>query len=95
MNGESVVIAKCPAGHEQTFYLDPSLTLEWAQQWAGLLDGSSPLYVHSPIGTDSPIGKCCFEMRGSICGEQFRCEVFRGPVTRPTAPSPAGGSSGQ
>jgi hypothetical protein len=43
-------------------------TREYAELFAGLLDGTSTMYVHPP-GPESVIGKC------GICGAQIRCVV--------------------
>lgn|SRR5678815_2537693 len=62
------IAANCPNGHTQTLRLE-GFTREYAEGYAGLLDGTSPWYVHSPIGTDSLIGKC------ATCKAQIKCEV--------------------
>ena len=85
------LIAVCKNGHSQTLqYKD--LPLEFVVQQAGLLDGTSPFYVHSPIGTDSVIGKC------GICGTQISCTVSTadtndsgGTDPEPGPSSPPGG----
>ena len=41
---------------------------EYAKTLAGLLDGTSHLYVYKP-GPDSPIGKC------GVCGSALGCDV--------------------
>lgn len=63
------ITARCEQGHSQEIRVDGSLGLEWAKGQAGLPDGSSPMYLRSPIGTDSVIGKC------GICRAQIQCEV--------------------
>jgi hypothetical protein len=63
------VTARCAEGHEQTLNVDAAMGLEWVKGWVGLMDGTSPFYVHPPIGTDSMIGKC------GICGSQIKCTV--------------------
>lgn len=45
-------------------------TLVEAKTIAGLMDGTSPVYVFKP-GKDSEIGKC------ASCGGQFKCEVVQ------------------
>lgn len=66
---EITVTATCAEGHSQALRVDGKLGLEWAKMWAGLMDGTSPLYIYPPIGTDSLIGKC------GICGSQIKCSV--------------------
>jgi hypothetical protein len=68
-----IITARCENGHSQEIKIDGELGLEWAKGQAGLLDGTSPMYLHSPIGTDSVIGKC------GLCRTQIRCEVTEGP----------------
>lgn len=48
-------------------------TRQYVEQFAGLLDGTSPLYVYPP-GTSSDIGKC------GMCGGRFTAEVTEGEV---------------
>lgn len=60
----------CMNGHSQRLGVDPRLGIEFANQQAGLMDGTSPHYVVSPVGTDSPIGKC------GICKAQLTARVF-------------------
>jgi hypothetical protein len=70
-----LVTAKCDNGHEQKIkFINPvegvkTDDLAWAKTWAGLMDSTSQLYVASPIGTDSVIGKC------GICKAQIHCTV--------------------
>lgn len=59
----------CTNGHRQRLGVDPRLGVEFAHQQAGLMDGTSPHYVVSPVGTDSPIGKC------GICKAQLTATV--------------------
>jgi hypothetical protein len=66
---EISVTAKCVGGHEQTLKLQ-GMSLETARAWAGLMDGTSPFYVRSPIGDpDTLIGRC------GICRGQITCTV--------------------
>ncbi len=58
----------CENGHEQVIKVN-GMTDDWVEMWAGLLDGTSPMFVHSPIGTDSVIGKC------GICQKQLKATV--------------------
>lgn len=57
-----------PEKHAKVLRIDPVLGIAWAIQLAGLLDGSSAMYIHKP-GPDSPIGKC------ATCGGHLKCEV--------------------
>lgn len=66
MRKHFLIIAKCANGHVEEIR-GGGLGLEWAMILAGLLDGSSPLYQPSPIGTDRIIGKC------GICLAQLKC----------------------
>jgi hypothetical protein len=64
-----VIRAKCDNGHVQ------EITIRNQPRWyaeglAFLMDGTSPMYVHSPIGTNSVIGKC------GICRAQIHCELL-------------------
>lgn len=72
---------ECPNGHFQKLVIK-GLGRQWAEEQAGLLDGTSPMYAFSPIGTPSVIGKC------GICGTQIRCTVSevqgeKTPIKRP------------
>ena len=87
------ITAKCSKGHTQILKYDAGLDRDFVEMQAGLLDGTSPMYIHSPIGTGSVIGKC------GICGSQISCSVIEdGPVANDlTPPSPDGpiGQTGQ
>ena len=61
----------CDKGHTQELRVDHKLGIEYAEGLAGLMDGTSPMYVHSPIGTDSVIGKCGYPG----CGAQVHSTV--------------------
>lgn len=68
-----VITAKCAQGHSQTLGVGPGMDLVWARHLAGLMDGTSDFYVHSPRGDDSSlIGRC------GICGSQIDCKVEQG-----------------
>jgi hypothetical protein len=54
--------------HAKVLRIDPALGLGYAETLAGLLDGSSPLYIYPP-GEGSPIGKC------AVCGAKLNCTV--------------------
>ncbi len=61
------VEVRCEAGHTQTFRV-VDMSREWVESWAGLMDGTSPMYVYPP--TDfSPIGKC------GICSRRLKTTV--------------------
>ena len=63
------VTATCENGHTQKLRLDAnSYSKAGAEQWAGLMDGTSPFFLHPP-GDESVIGKC------GICGKRFKCSV--------------------
>jgi len=72
-----VITATCGNGHSQRLNVDAALGRQWAEGLAGLLDGTSPMYLYSPIGTDSVIGKC------GICLAQINCTIAEseGPAT--------------
>jgi hypothetical protein len=61
------LIATCTAGHEQIITTE-DMRKEYVVQLAGLMDGSSALYVNKP-GPESSIGKC------GKCGAQIKCDV--------------------
>jgi predicted acyltransferase len=63
-----LITARCVAGHEQVLTVDGRLGRRWAEILAGLLDGTSDVYVHQP-GPDSVIGKC------GRCGAHIQCTV--------------------
>lgn len=52
-----------------------NVTREWAENYAGILDGTSPYYVYPP-GPDSVIGQC------QECGGRFaaRAKAASGEV---------------
>ena len=54
--------------HAKVLRIDSALGLGYAETLAGLLDGSSPLYIYPP-GEGSPIGKC------AVCGAKLNCTV--------------------
>jgi hypothetical protein len=65
------VLIQCdniPEHRQEIHYDAPSL--EDAQRYAGLLDGSSPLYKYPPReDPDAQIGRC------GLCGSLFTCTV--------------------
>jgi hypothetical protein len=63
----------CASGHSQKIQLGPGFTRAMAEDYAGLIDGTSDMFIASPLGTDSPIGKCC------ICGAQIRAQIEQVP----------------
>jgi hypothetical protein len=68
LRGYYVITATCSAGHMQETKIDAGLGRGWAEALAGLVDGSSPMYVHKP-DEKSVIGKC------ATCGLPFTCVV--------------------
>lgn len=60
--------AECQNGHRQKLYVDVRFGEVYAATLAGLLDGSSPLYVYPP-GQESKIAKC------GICGTAIKCTL--------------------
>ena len=63
------LLFKCDNGHESRLEMH-GMTEEMVKDYAQLIDGSSPMYVYSPIGDPkSSIGKC------NICGAQFTCSI--------------------
>lgn len=63
-----LVTVTCEAGHSQPLKLDSSFGEDYARSFAGLLDGSSPMYKFPP-GPESVIGKC------GICGKRVKATV--------------------
>lgn len=64
------IVARCENGHSQAIEVDGSLGVDWANGLAGLLDGSSPMYIHPPDpGSLSVVGRC------GICRTQIKCVV--------------------
>ncbi len=63
------VTAHCRNGHRQEVVVEYS-TREDAESFAGLLDGTHPLYVSRPADDpNSVIGSC------GVCGEKFKASV--------------------
>ncbi|HLW67869.1 MAG TPA: hypothetical protein VKS79_21300 [Gemmataceae bacterium] len=63
------ITATCENGHTHIVKLDANtFSKAGAEQWAGLLDGSSRFFVHPP-GPESVIGKC------GICQKPFKCTI--------------------
>lgn len=68
-----VLTAICEEGHKQSLQIGKGMSVEWALALAGLMDGTSSFYVHSPRCDESSlIGKC------GICGSQINCKVEEG-----------------
>lgn len=63
------VVAKCAGGHVQEVEVDDLLGIEWAQEYAALLDGSSSLFLRPPAESGEMIGHC------GICGQRIDCKV--------------------
>ena len=72
-----IVRAECLNGHTQEITIR-NVSRLWAESWAGLMDGTSDLYVHKP-GPASVIGKC------GICGQQIACTVRPAQTTKEIA----------
>lgn len=53
-----------PDEHAKILRVSPELGRDYAETFAGLLCGTSPMYIHKP-GPNSPIGKC------ATCGGQL------------------------
>jgi hypothetical protein len=66
-----LITARCTGKPEHVQQMTMNCTREYAELFAGLLDGSSTMYVHPP-GPESVIGKC------GICRAQIRCVVEEG-----------------
>jgi hypothetical protein len=64
-----LITAACKNNHTQTLKVGKDLGRPYAEELADLLDGTSTMYVHSPIYTDSVIGKC------GICRARLTCTV--------------------
>jgi hypothetical protein len=62
-----VVIAKCEGGHSQEI-TTRRMSERWVRAWAGLMDGTSPLYG-ARLRPESLIGKC------GICGSRIVCSI--------------------
>jgi len=70
-----VITATCDNGYVQKLYVDARLGRLWAETQAGLLDGSSPMYLIDPRqNAESIIGKC------GICQAQIHCVASDDPV---------------
>ena len=63
-----LITARCTGKPEHVQQITMACTREYAELFAGLLDGSSTLYVHPP-GPQSVTGKC------GICRAQILCVV--------------------
>lgn len=64
-----IIEVKCDDGHVQNLYLQNFIKVQ-AQTLAGLMDGTSSLYVYSPLGDpNSLIAKC------GICSAPIKCTV--------------------
>lgn len=63
------IVVRCEGGHAQYVEVDNLLGLEWAKETAAVLDGSSSLFLRTPFGEDSMIGRC------GLCGKQICCKV--------------------
>lgn len=62
------IVLSCPNGHIQKIEVQ-GMTLEMAKDYCQMLDGTSPFFVHSPIGDpNTRIGKCI------TCGANFSAQ---------------------
>lgn len=60
----------CPKCGTQVIHTPKDYTREMAVDFAGLLDGSSPMFVKNPIGDpNTSIGKC------ATCGSQVHASL--------------------
>jgi hypothetical protein len=67
--GVSIIHLTCSGGHKQNIFLE-GLGLAWAHGMAGLLDGSSDMFIHDPrVDHNSSIGRC------GICRKQVTAVV--------------------
>lgn len=65
------VLIRCVNGHEQKMTL-LGHTREQAEFWCGLMDGTSPAYLHKPRDDDrSSIGRCV------TCREFFDAKIVK------------------
>jgi hypothetical protein len=65
------IIVRCandPGKHAKVIRVAEQFGMEWAEVFAELLDGTSPMYIYAP-GELSPIGKC------ATCGGKLSSEV--------------------
>lgn len=62
----------CKRGHTQEITID-GMSRDDAEQYAGILDGSSPFFVH-PSPPESLVGKC------GICAEAGEAVPFEADV---------------
>jgi hypothetical protein len=67
------ITALCGGGHVQSILVSGELGRVFADEQAGILDGTSRFYVIPP-GPDSFIEKC------ASCGRPFRCSVTEEPA---------------
>lgn len=64
------VLLECSNGHEQVLTFQ-GVERTWVEGFAGLVDGTSPLY-QTPPGPGSTIGKCSHPG----CGKQIKAMVL-------------------
>ncbi len=72
------VIAKCAScsGESVLRFAQSQFARSYVEHYAGLLDGTSPLYVLPP-GPESPIGMCC------VCRGRIACTIVDEPKVVP------------
>ena len=72
MSKEQGLIARCDNGHETRLLLPDHSRIE-AELLGGIMDGTSPFYVHPPREDEQTmIGRCAYEE----CGAPFHCTLF-------------------
>ena len=63
------ITAKCENGHFDQAEVDGDMgNIVWAKMYAGMIDGTSPIYLRPPLG--SVITKC------GICSGKIKCTVM-------------------
>ena len=63
------ITLRCESGHEQILHAE-NMTAQMVRDYAGLIDGTSPMYVHPPRdGELTAIGRCL------ICKKPFTATV--------------------
>lgn len=87
------ILATCENGHEQRIYT-PHMSRQEAVDFAAMLDGTSPMFAHSPRTDPLPgsrLGRCGY------CSTWFDCTLFGypdpGPLDHEYVPSAARGDS--
>ncbi len=79
-------LTTCGDGHRQELTFE-GVSREWVESWCGLIDGTSPMYLHKPCDDPkSVIGKCCWPVDDAVdqydapryrpCGKQIHAEII-------------------